>query len=75
MLAAEALGLGTTMIGGAAPMLQRNPALCRRLGIQPNHTPAIALILGYPATRFLRAVRRRFLDVTMVPSGAETETR
>jgi len=42
MLAAEALGLGTTMIGGAAPMLQRNPALCRRLGIPPNHTPAIA---------------------------------
>jgi nitroreductase/NAD-dependent dihydropyrimidine dehydrogenase PreA subunit len=75
MLAAEALGLGTTMIGGAAPMLQRNPALCRRLGIPPNHTPAIALILGYPATRFLRAVRRRFLDVTMVPSGAASEPR
>jgi nitroreductase/NAD-dependent dihydropyrimidine dehydrogenase PreA subunit len=75
MLAAEALGLGTTMIGGAAPMLQRNPALCRRLGIPPNHTPAIALILGYPATRFLRAVRRRFIDVKGVSSGAEAGAR
>jgi nitroreductase/NAD-dependent dihydropyrimidine dehydrogenase PreA subunit len=75
MLAAEALGLGSTMIGGAAPMLQRNPALCRHLGIPANHTPAIALILGYPATRFLRAVRRRFIDVTMVPSGAPSASR
>jgi Fe-S-cluster-containing hydrogenase component 2 len=75
MLAAEALGLGTTMIGGAAPMLQRTPALCRRLGIPPNHTPAIALILGYPATHFLRTVRRRFVDVTMVPAVAEAGTR
>ena len=71
MLIAEALGLGTTMIGGAAPMLQRNPTLCRRLGIPAGHTPAIALILGHPATRFLRAVRRRFVDVQMVPSGPD----
>lgn len=63
MLIAEAMGLGTTMIGGAAPMLQRNRSVCRRLGIPHDHTPAIALILGYPATRFLRTVRRRFLEV------------
>jgi hypothetical protein len=56
-------------------MLQRNPTLCRHLGIPPNHTPAIALILGYPATRFLRAIRRRFVDVTMVSSGAEAGPR
>ena len=46
MLIAETLGLGTTMIGGAAPILQRNPRLCRDLGIPTGHTPAIALILG-----------------------------
>ena len=75
MLIAEAVGLGTTMIGGAAPMLQRNRTLCNRLGIPANHTPAIALILGHPATRFLRAVRRRFVDVRVAPSGAESGPR
>jgi ferredoxin len=60
MLAAESLGLGNTMIGGAPPILQRHAALCRRLGIPEGNTPAICLILGYPAVRFLRTVRRRF---------------
>jgi len=63
MLAAESLGLGSTMIGAAAPILARNPALCRRLGMPPRHQPAIALILGYPATHFRRTVRRRFVSV------------
>jgi ferredoxin len=60
MLAAESLGLGTTMIGAAAPMLVRNKALCRRLGIPADHTPAIALIVGHSAAHFRRTVRRRF---------------
>jgi nitroreductase/NAD-dependent dihydropyrimidine dehydrogenase PreA subunit len=63
MLAAEALGLGSTMIGAAAPIIQRNPALCRRLGLPPGHQPAIALILGYPATHFQRSIRRNFVSV------------
>ncbi len=75
MLIAEASGLGNTMIGGAAPILQRNPTLCRSLGIPPGHTPAIALVLGHPATRFLRAVRRRFTDVATVPSPAGSTPR
>lgn len=63
MLAAESLGLGSTMIGAVAPILVRNPALGRRLGLPPRHKPAIALILGHPATRFRRTVRRRFVSV------------
>jgi len=60
MLAAESLGLGTTIIGGAPPILQRNKALCQKLGIPPGNTPAMALILGYPDVNFRQAVRRRF---------------
>jgi NAD-dependent dihydropyrimidine dehydrogenase PreA subunit/nitroreductase len=60
MLAAESLGLGTTMIGAAAPMLVRSKELCRRAGVPEGHRPAIALILGHPAVSFRRAVRRRF---------------
>lgn len=60
MLAAEALGLGSCMIGGAPPILQRNKALCERLGIPRDNSPALALILGYSAVPFKRGVVRRF---------------
>lgn len=60
MLAAEAAGLGSCMIGSAAPVLQRKRELCRQLGIPDGNRPAIALILGYPAVPFKRTIRRRF---------------
>jgi len=63
MLAAESLGLGSTIIGGATPILQRNKKLCRNLGIPVGNTPSIAMILGYPATKFRRTIRRRFTSV------------
>lgn len=66
MLAAESLGLGTTMIGAAAPMLARNKALGRGIGIPKGHTPSIALIAGHPAATFRRAIRRQFTHVTAV---------
>lgn len=66
MLAAESLGLGNTIIGGAPPILQRNKQLCGRLGIPDGHTPAFALIVGHPATHFKRAVRRHFVHVGSV---------
>jgi ferredoxin len=71
MLAAESLGLGSTIIGGAAPVLQRNKALCRRLGVPAGNTPSIALILGHPATHFRRAVRRRFASAGTVGQNAK----
>jgi ferredoxin len=66
MLAAESLGLGNTMIGGAPPILQRNRKMCSQLGIPPGNTPSISLIVGYPATHFRRSVRRRFSHFNMI---------
>jgi len=60
MLAAESLGLGSCIIGGASPMMQRNRVLCQRLQIPDSNQPAVALILGYPAVRFRRSVKRHF---------------
>ncbi|PLX80819.1 MAG: nitroreductase [Desulfuromonas sp.] len=60
MLAAEALGLGSCIIGGAPPILQRNRPLCTKLGIPEGNSPGFALIIGYPAVKFQRAVRRHF---------------
>ncbi len=66
MLAAESLGLGNTIIGGAPPVLQRNKPLCKRLGIPAANTPSVSMILGYPATEFRHAIRRRFSHVRIV---------
>ncbi|MHC4443499.1 MAG: nitroreductase family protein [Planctomycetota bacterium] len=63
MLAAESLGLGTTIIGSAPPILQRNKTLIDKLGIPDGNTPSMALILGYPAASFKRTVRRHFTSV------------
>lgn len=64
MLAAESLGLGTTMIGAAAPIIMRKRELCQRLGIPEGNKPAIALIVGYPAVHFRRGVTRHFASVS-----------
>ena len=66
MLAAESMGLGSTIIGGAPPIIQRNKALRKRLGIPTGNTPAIALIIGYPTTQFRFAIHRHFSHVSMV---------
>lgn len=65
MLAAESLGLGSTIIGGVPPILQRNKALCRRLGIPEGNKPSVALILGYPAVTFRKTIRRRFAHINV----------
>ncbi|MCF7956979.1 MAG: nitroreductase family protein [Phycisphaerae bacterium] len=64
MLAAESLHLGTTMIGGAPPIIQRNKSLCQTLGIPDANTPSIALIIGHPATKFQHTIQRRFTSVS-----------
>jgi len=66
MLAAESLGLGTTIIGGAPPILQRNKKLCRKLGIPEGNVPALAMILGHPSVRFQRTIQRHFTHVRVV---------
>ena len=72
MLAAESLGLGTTMIGGAPPILQRNRAACRRLGIPDANKPSLVLIMGWPAMGFRRTIRRRFAWGGVVGSGRDS---
>jgi len=66
MLAAESFGLGTTMIGSAPPIMQRDKALLRAYGIPECNSPALVLILGHPAATFKRAIRRRFASVNCV---------
>jgi ABC-2 type transport system ATP-binding protein len=64
MIAAEAAGLGTTMIGCVAPPLQRRKDVLRKYGVPEGNTPRIVLILGHPAVHFRKAIRRSFLGVS-----------
>ena len=63
MIAAESLGLGSTMIGCASPLLARRRDLLEKHGIPARSKPAVVLILGYPAAAYLRGIRRPFLEV------------
>ncbi|MEN6375054.1 MAG: nitroreductase family protein [Smithella sp.] len=69
MLAAESLGLGSTIIGGAPPILERNKPLCRQLGIPDSNKPSVALILGHPAVSFRKTIRRRFAHLSTIDAG------
>ncbi len=63
MLAGQALGLGTCMIGSAAPFVKTDKKLMREYGIARNNRHGIAVIFGRPALKPQRALRRRFARV------------
>ena len=65
MLAAHALGLGTTMIGMVPPYLERNPAEKKRLGIPADNTVDISLIVGHPKSKFAKGIKRP-VEVTKI---------
>ncbi len=69
-IAAEALGLGSCMIGTVAPALQGDKKLKSKWGIPARSHPSLAMILGYPSVKFLNGVRRRFASVEHLPGPA-----
>jgi ferredoxin len=64
MIAAEAMGLGSCMIGCLPPVLARRKDLMKKHGVPDGNIPKIMLILGYPAVRFRKAIRRPFHSVS-----------
>ena len=69
MLAAESLGLGSCMLGFPGHALKRDRALGRKYGVPPQNHLGVFLVVGHPAVRHQRGVRRRFSRV--VWSGEE----
>ncbi len=65
MLAAEALGLGSCMLGTSVALTRDKP-LKLRYGIPEENKVGVALIVGYPAVEFRRAIRRRLACVKYV---------
>ncbi|MBM3474433.1 MAG: hypothetical protein FJX75_14310 [Armatimonadetes bacterium] len=66
MLAAQTLGLGTTMIGIVAGVVDMDKALRAKLGIPDGNQCEISLIIGHPAVHYRRAIPREHKSVTWV---------
>ena len=69
MLAAESLGLGTCMLGFPGHALKRDRALGRKYGVPPQNHLGVFLVVGHPAVRHQRGVRRRFSRVVWSGEG------
>lgn len=63
MLAAQSLGLGTTMIGTVAFALQREKKLKKKWGIPAENKVSIAMIVGHPSVKYQNVIRRTFASV------------
>lgn len=65
MLAAESLGLGSCMLGTTLGLNHAKP-FRQKYAIPPKHKIGVALVLGYPAEKFQRGVRRRLASIRFV---------
>jgi len=63
MLAGEALGLGTCLVGSAAPFIRYSRALRKKYGIPDKHNPGVLVLFGYPEVTYSRAIKRQLGDV------------
>lgn len=63
MLAAEALGLGTCMIGSIGPFLKYKNKLTKKYGFPPRHNVGVFVIFGHPRYKYQRSIKRSFADV------------
>ncbi|MBI5491272.1 MAG: nitroreductase family protein [Deltaproteobacteria bacterium] len=66
MVAAEALGLGTCVLGFPGPLLRQSAKLRRKYGLPEKIQPGMCLAIGHPAVKFGRAIRRRFVEIRAV---------
>lgn len=61
--AAEALELGTCIIGSIPPSINNNPQLKEKYGIAKEEKVAVGMILGHPKETFNKGIKRNFKDV------------
>ena len=69
MYAAEALGLGTCMLGAIHPLLQyggKAKKFREKYGIKYKSREGIFLIFGYSAVKYQKGLKRSFASITIV---------
>lgn len=65
-IAADALGLGSCVIGSIGPGLEKSKKTRAKYGIKKGDKVHTGFILGYPVTEFKRSVKREFLEVKYI---------
>jgi nitroreductase/Pyruvate/2-oxoacid:ferredoxin oxidoreductase delta subunit len=65
-LAAHALGLGGSIMSIIPPAVDRTPALRELLKIPEGHEVVTSLIVGYPAVKYRRGIKRELKSVTWI---------
>ncbi len=69
MIAAESLGLGTCMLGGVHPFIQKGKAAKKfreKYGIKYTSREGLIVIMGYPRVKYHKGIRRTFANVQMM---------
>jgi nitroreductase len=72
MLAAESLGLGTTMLGGVHPFIQSGRAARKfreKQRIRWKSREGLIVIIGYPAVKYKMGINRTFAHVDFMPDA------
>lgn len=62
-IAAEALGLGTCIIGSLSAVFEKNCKLRKKYGIEKTDKIGMGFIVGHPAIKFSKAFQRNFKEV------------
>ena len=63
MLAAQSLGLGSTIIGMIPPIIDQSKDLRKRFEIPKDNKIITSLILGHPKYKYKKSIRREFPSV------------
>ncbi len=62
-LAAQAMGLGSTIVGLVPAALNKTPELRKLFSIPDDHDTVISLIVGYPKYKYRRGIKRELKKV------------
>ncbi|OFX73645.1 MAG: hypothetical protein A2X12_03910 [Bacteroidetes bacterium GWE2_29_8] len=65
-LAAQALGLGSTIIGLVPAALNKSDELKKMFNIPNDHDSVVSLIVGYPKYKYLRGIKRELKSVNNI---------
>jgi nitroreductase len=66
MVAAEALGLGTCVLGFPGPLMKQNGKLRKKYRLPEKIQAGMCLAIGHPAVKFRRGLRRRLCEQRFV---------
>lgn len=66
MLAAQALGLGSTIIGLVPPAVNKLPQLKKLFNIPESNEAVTSIIIGYPKYKYYRGIKRELKGVHWV---------